>query len=200
MRETIVIIGAGGHGRVVADAALLLGYKKVIFLDDSDSCQGKVSGKTGDYKRYINDCDFFVAIGNNAVREKITNEMLIGGADIATVIHPSAVIGSRVEIGAGSVIMAGAVINSDAKIGNGVIINTCASVDHDCTVGDYSHISVGSHLAGTVEIGSGTFVGAGATVINNVSVCAGCMIGAGAVVVKDVEECGTYMGVPARKK
>ena len=199
MNKRIVILGAGGHGRVVADVARLFGYEKVMFLDDSNNCAVKVSGKISDYPKYISDSDFFVAIGNNTVREKITNDLIKNDANIATIIHPSAVIGSRVKIGMGTVVMAGAVINCDTEIGAGVIINTCASVDHDCIVGDYCHISVGSHLAGTAEVGKASFIGAGATVINNVFICENCMIGAGALVVKDIKENGTYIGVPVKR-
>ena len=199
MNNRIVILGAGGHGRVVADVALLFGYKEVMFLDDSAECTVKTSGKISDYLKYISNSDFFVSIGNNTVREKITNDLINNGANIATIIHPSAVIGSRVSLGIGTVVMAGAVINCDTKIGNGVIINTCASVDHDCTIRDYCHISVGSHLAGTVTVGKSSFIGAGATVINNVFICENCMIGAGALVVKDIKENGTYIGVPVKR-
>ncbi len=199
MKNSIVIIGAGGHGKVVADTALLCGYSKVIFLDDSDNCSVKVSGKTSDYTKYVNDCDFFIAIGNNTVRESITNNITNNGADIAIVIHPSAVVGRNVNIGVGSFVAAGSVINTDTNIGRGTILNTCCSVDHDCTVEDYCHISVGSHLAGTVKVGKKTFVGAGATVINNISICDDCTIGAGAVVVKNITDKGTYVGVPAKK-
>ena len=199
MKKSIVIVGAGGHGRVVADAALLSGYKQVYFLDDADSCAVELSGKTSDYINYVNDCDFFVAIGSSTIREKITNILLSGGANIVTVIHPSAVIGSNVSIGEGTFVGPGAVINTRSIIGKGVIINTCSSVDHDCIVEEFCHISVGSHIAGTVTIGKGTFFCAGSTVINNLSICSDCIIGAGAVVVKDITEPGTYVGVPAKK-
>ena len=199
MKNSIVIVGAGGHGRVVADAAVLCGYKQVYYLDDADNCDVELSGKTGDYIKFVDECDFFVAIGNSAIREKITNVLLSGGANIVTVIHPSAVIGSDVVIGEGTFVAPGAVINTRATIGKGVIINTCSSVDHDCIVEDFCHISVGSHVAGTVTIGKGSFVGAGATVINNLSICGSCIIGAGATVVKDITHQGTYVGVPANK-
>ncbi len=199
MKSSIVIVGAGGHGRVVADAARLCGYKQVLFLDDAEKCDVELSGKTSDYLKFLNECDFFVAIGNNKVREKITNNMLNSGADIVSIVHPSAVIGSSVIIGKGSFVAPGAVINTGATIGNGAIINTCCSIDHDCKVDPFCHISVGSRIAGTVMIGKGCFVGAGATVINNITICENCTIGAGAVVVKDIEVSGTYVGVPALK-
>ncbi len=195
--KKLVIIGASGHGKVIADIAVKNSYEDIVFLDDNESlteCAGfPVVGKTSDA---INmDGDKIVAIGNAKIRERIQSKI----KDAVTLIHPNAVISRRVQIGNGTVIMAGAVINSDAEIGDGCIINTGASVDHDCRIGDYAHISVGAHVAGTVEIGERTWLGVGAIVSNNVNICSDCMIGAGAVVVKDIEKSGTYVGVPAKK-
>ena len=193
----IVIIGAGGHGRVVADIARACGYEEIVFLDDADRILA--SGKIADFIKYKENASFVVAIGNSKVREKIQNQLLDNGCEIARLIHPNSVIGSNVYIGIGTVVMAGTVINNGARIGDGVIINTSSSVDHDDVIGDYSHVSVGAHLAGTVEVGNHTWIGVGSAVSNNVSICEKCMIGAGAVVVKNIEESGTYIGVPARK-
>lgn len=193
--KKLVIIGAGGHGRVIADIARLNGYADIVFLDDADiPC---VSGKVCDYINYKDSSSFIVAIGNNGIRERIQNQLLDDKCEIATLVHPNAVIGSDVEIGVGSVVMAGVVINAGAKIKNGVIINTCSSVDHDCVIEDYVHVSIGVRLAGTVCIKERTMIGASATVINNISICSDCIIGAGAVVVKDITKCGTYVGMPA---
>ena len=197
MNNRLVIIGAGGHGRVAADIAKLCGYNEILFLDDADI--PGVSGKTAEYINYKDSADFFVAIGNGRIRERIQKELQGNGCSVASLIHPNAVLGSNITIGTGTVVMAGAVINAGAKIGEGVIINTSSSVDHDCVIGDFCHVSVGAHLAGTVHVGEQTMIGAGATVINNVDICAECMIGAGAVVVKDVGESETYVGVPAKK-
>ena len=201
MRD-LMIIGAGGHGRVIADIALALNkYSNICFLDDGAHNDSSVNvvGKVSDYKLYIDNCDFVVAIGNNSVRKRIQSELLSNGAVVATLIHPAAVIGSGVSVGRGTVVMAGAVINANTKIGEGVIINTSSSVDHDCVINDYCHISVGSHLAGTVHVGNKTMIGAGATVINNITICEECLIGAGAVVVRDIAIKGTYVGVPTRR-
>lgn len=196
--KKLIIIGASGHGKVIADIAVKNGYEDIVFLDDDENvkeCAGfPVVGKTTEAKGM--DGDKIVAIGNPKIRERIQEEV----GRVITLIHPNAVISRRVEIGEGSVIMAGAVINSDVVIGKGCIINTAASVDHDCRVGDYVHVSVGAHLSGTVEIGRRTWIGAGATVSNNVNICGDCMIGAGAVVIKDIDKPGTYVGVPAREK
>ena len=202
MSKTLVIIGAGGHGKVAADIAFKTGYEEVLFLDDNGEvkeCAGcPVVGKTAAFVNYIKN-DFFVAVGNADIRQKITNTLKEKNCNIATLIHPNAVIGTGVKIGCGTVVMAGAVINPDALIGEGCIINTSCSVDHDCVAEDYSHISIGTHLAGSVHIGKKTWIGAGATVSNNIQICPDCMIGAGAVVIKNIEKKGTYVGVPARK-
>lgn len=191
----LVIIGASGHGKVISDIAVKLGYKDIVFLDDDGSvkeCAGfPVVGKTSEANSI--EGDKIVAIGNPSIRARIQERITP-----VTLIHPTAVIGRRVNIGEGTVVMAGAVINSDTTIGKGCIINTSSSVDHDCSIGDYVHIAVGSHVCGTVQIGNNTWIGAGSTVINNVNICDSCMIGAGAVVVNDIKESGTYIGVPAR--
>lgn len=197
--RTLVIIGASGHGKVVADIAVQNGYRDIVFLDDNESvheCSGyPVVGKSADAQTM--EADFIVGIGNTKTRETIQESLR--GKNLVTLIHPSAVVADGVSIRAGTVVMAGAVINPGASIGCGCIINTCASVDHDCTVGNFVHIAVGSHLCGTVTVGDGTWIGAGATVINNISICQRAMIGAGAVVVRNIEETGTYVGVPAKR-
>lgn len=202
--KDLVIIGAGGHGRVVADIAQKSGtYDTILFLDDENEKETMglpVVGKASDAEKYINTEDIFVAIGNNDIRAKFIEGLIEMGARIPTLIHPSAVIGACVEIGAGTAIMAGAVVNPCVKIGKGVILNTCCSVDHDCVVGDYCHVSVGAHVSGTVYIGEKVWIGVGSAIKNNISICANSIIGAGAVVVKDITEEGTYIGVSAKKK
>lgn len=196
----LVIIGAGGHGNVIADIAVKNGYSDIVFLDDdpgAEECGGfSVAGKTSDIEKY-KDCDFIVAIGNPEVREQITRKL--EGFRLVTLIHPAAVIGRNVEIGKGTVVMAGAVINPQTKIGEGCIINTCSSVDHNSCIADFVHVSIGAHLGGTVFVGKGTWIGAGVTVSNDISICECCMIGAGAVVVSNIDQPGTYIGVPVFK-
>ena len=198
--KQLVIIGASGHGKVVADIAKQCGYEQISFLDDNATanvCGGyPVVGKCSDFAEY--DCDLFVAIGNPLIREKFLKMLLNAGKRIPVLIHPHASVAASASIDVGTVVVAGAVVNPDAVIGKGCIINTCSSVDHDCVLGDYVHVAVGAHVAGTVQIGDRTWIGAGATVSNNVSICPDCMISAGAVVVKDICEKGTYIGVPAR--
>lgn len=200
MTKHIVIIGANGHGKVVADIASRMGYEKIEFLDDNEAikeCSGfPVIGKTD--KVLDKKIDVFVAIGDAEIRKKFYQRLESTGHNIPVLVHPQAVLARDVKVGTGSVVMAGVVINPGVTIGKGCIINTCSSVDHDCKIGDYAHVSVGAHLAGNVCVGEQVWIGAGATVSNNKSIISNCMIGAGAVVVKDIEMPGTYIGVPAK--
>lgn len=198
----LVIIGASGQGKVIADIAEKQGYINILFLDDNPNTRScgkyKVVGGSNQACAYKN-ADFVVAIGNAQVRRRIQKNLTDAGLHIVSLIHPSAVVAPDVQIGEGTVVMAGAVINPSARIGQGCIINTCASVDHDCRIGDFVHISVNAHVAGTVTVGDNTWIGIGAAVSNNIEITADCMIGAGAVVVRDIQEAGTYVGVPAKK-
>lgn len=204
MKENLVIIGASGHGKVVADIALATKqYTNIVFLDDNPNTKHclnyPISGKSSDFKQYIESSDFIIAIGNSAVREKLAKQLQDNNATFATLIHPRAVVSSYATIEEGTVVMAGAVINPDVKIGRHCIVNTSASIDHDCIIEEFAHVSVGAHVAGMVHVHSHTWIGAGAIIINNVSITSNCMIGAGAVVLKDIIESGTYVGVPVRK-
>ena len=201
--KKIVILGASGHGKVVAEIAKLNGYDHIVFLDDNTSLTQcgvySVVGTINDLDKYIFDgFDVIVAIGNASIR-KVIQERISRQDALMSLIHPKACVSSDVTMGAGTVVMAGAVINTGTVIGKGCIINTGATVDHDNSLGDFVHISVGAHLAGGVTVGSGTWVGIGSAVSNNIEIGAGCMIGAGAVVIKDICEPGTYVGVPAKK-
>ena len=194
-KNKLIIFGAGGHGKVIADIASLNDYREIVFLDDDESIKecggypvvGKISGGLE------MDGDKIVAIGNHEIRERIQKRI-----KVVTLIHPSAIIAKDVRIGDGTVVMAGAVINPGAVIGNGCIINTSSSVDHDCSLEDYVHISVGAHVCGTVCIGPHTWIGAGSVINNNLTICSNVMIGSGAVVVSNIVEPGTYIGVPAK--
>lgn len=204
MNDKLIIIGASGHGKVVADIAIKMNkWKSIAFLDDDESIKTsmglEVIGKTADAFTYKDEAVFFVAIGSNTTREKIQEKLIEEGLNVVSLIHPSAVIGTDVEIDIGSVVMAGVVINSSSRIGKGCIINTSSSLDHDNTIEDYVHISPGTRLAGTVKVGKGSWLGIGSVVSNNVNICSGCKVAAGAVVVKDITEPGTYVGVPVRK-
>jgi len=204
MNKKLLIIGASGHGKVVADIALQMNkWQSVSFLDDDETIKEsmgiEVIGKAMDAINYISEYDIFVAIGNNKIRERIQNELEIKGASIPTLIHPNAVIGVQVVLDLGTVVMAGVVINCCTKIGKGCIVNTGATIDHDNLIEEYVHISPGAHLAGTVKVGKGTWLGIGSVVCNNVNIPSDCITGAGAVIVKNLNDAGTYVGVPVRK-
>lgn len=196
--KDVIIIGAGGHARVIADIVRCRGDRCLGFLDDfAQDGVGDIPvlGTIKDYVNYPN-ASFIVGIGNAAVRRKVVRSM--EGVRWYTAIHPAAVVSElNVSIGPGTAVMAGAIINTGAVIGAHAIINTAAVVEHDNRIGDFVHISVGAKLAGTVTVGPDSWVGIGAVVSNNLSICGGCMIGAGAVVIRSIGEPGTYVGVPA---
>lgn len=203
MNEQVIIVGASGHGKVVADIVQKSGDTVVGFLDDNPAMDEKFAGfpvlgkteKFVDYKK----CKFVIAIGNAGIREKIANKL--DGVSWYTAIHPSAQISDiETSMGEGTVVMANAVINSGVRIGRHCIINSGAIVEHDNQIEDFVHISVGAKLAGTVHVGKSSWVGIGAVVSNNLTICGDCMIGAGAVIVNNIEEKGIYVGVPARRK
>lgn len=197
--QKVIILGAGGHAKVVADIIRKNGDFVEGFLDDSkeanaDFFGGKILGKISEYEKYKN-CRFIIAIGSNAVREKLS-ELKV---EFYTAVHPGAVIGEGVKLGRGTVVMAGAVINADAVIGEHCIINTGAVVEHDNLLADFVHISPTATLCGSVKVGKRTQIGCGAKVRNNLSITDDVLVGVGAAVVKDITESGVYAGVPAKK-
>lgn len=200
MSKKLVIIGASGHGKVIADIALRNGYEIVGFLDDNDTIKEiggfPLLGSVLDVAKFASECEFFIAIGNNRIREMIADKYAVNWA---TLIHPTAAIGRDVEIKAGTVVMANAVINPSARIGMHCIINTGAIIEHDNFLDDYVHVSPNATLAGTVHVGKRVHVGVSACVKNNVTITDDVTIGAGAAVVKDITEGGVYVGVPARR-
>lgn len=199
MKKQLVIIGASGHGKVVADIAMASGYHVRGFLDDykaSGSNYGIPILGGIDIVPQFCDCEVIIAIGNNAIRKKIVEQY--PDLNYVRLIHPTAVVSPSAQIGKGTVVMPMAVINADAQIGNHCIINSSVVVEHDNRLGDYVHISPRAALCGTVEVGESSWICSGATVINNVSICQNCTIGAGAVVLKNINDEGYYVGVPAR--
>lgn len=201
MSKKVIIIGAGGHGKVVADIVLRSGDQVLGFLDDSNNLSSPVNGiavlgKTEDFCRYPDAC-FIIAIGNNYIRRKIASAL--HGVRWYTAIHPTAVISPLdVTIGEGSVVMANAVVNPSSVIGCHCIVNTASVVEHDNRLAAFVHLSVGAKLGGTVSVGENTFVGMGSTVINNITICPDTTVGAGAVVVSSIERPGIYIGIPAK--
>ncbi len=205
MPDGILIIGAGGHGKVVADAILLKGGHLAGFLDDHAGTIGTtvmglpVLGKSEEWQR-LRPSGLIVAIGDNGLRQSMVDKVESGAHSPpwTSVIHPRAVVSSSAEIGAGTVIMAGTVINPETHIGRHTIINTSATVDHDCAIGDYTHIAPGAHLAGSITVGDHVVIGVGASILPGCHIGSNAIVGAGAVVLGDVAPGVTVIGVPAR--
>ena len=204
----ILIIGAGGHGQVVADIfrarhASLLISDDVGFLDDDPErfgggvTGGTVLGTLAEMTRIPHDA-VIVAVGENAIRARIFRRVLEAGERIAIAEHPRSVVAEDVTLGSGSMVCAGAIVNTGASIGRNVIVNTAATVDHHAVIGDHVHIAPGVHLGGEVIVEEGALVGIGAIVLPRVRIGAWSTVGAGAVVTADVPPAVTVMGVPAR--
>jgi sugar O-acyltransferase (sialic acid O-acetyltransferase NeuD family) len=198
----VLIIGAGGHAKVVADIFLCQGVRVLGFLDDDPSTWGKtllglpILGHSSTAQDHAPD-GLILGIGDNQARSKLAERVWVAGVPWVTAIHPSATIAASVRLGQGVVVAAGVVINPDTVIGDHVIINTGATVDHDCVIEDYAHIAPGVHLCGGVRMGRGTLVGVGASAVPCVSIGEWAVIGAGAAVVKDIPGHVSAMGVPA---
>lgn len=204
----LIIIGAGGHAKVLIEA-LLASSAVIKGIVDSNpmlagSCILGVPVLGGDdvvvefTPAQIQLVNGVGSIGLPNLRQRLYERFKILGYDFSTVIHPSAVVTSDVILGEGSQVMAGAVIQPGSHIGCNTIINTRASVDHDCIIGDHVHISPGVTLSGGVDIGAGSHIGTGATLIQGISIGCGCLVAAGAVVVKDITDGEMVRGVPAR--
>lgn len=201
MSKTVVIIGAGGHAKVVADIIIKSGDKIVGFLDNgldkgANVLGFPILGRIDEFEKYKENY-FVIAIGNNYTRKIIAG--LLFEISYYTAIHPTAVIGLNVEIGKGTVVMANSVINSATKIGKHCIVNTATIVEHDNFISDYVHLSPRTVIGGTVEIGELSHIGIGACIRNNIKISRECVIGAGSVVIDNISEKATYLGVPAKK-
>jgi sugar O-acyltransferase (sialic acid O-acetyltransferase NeuD family) len=182
-RSRLLIVGAGGHGRSVAEAVLAAGdYDLAGFVDDAapglTSVWGfAVLGTTADVGRYRVHADHaIVAVGNNAVRESLCNRLLEAGFELPTIVHPRAIVSPRAVIGHGCTIMAGAVVGTEARLGCGVIVNCGAVVDHDAQVHDYAHLAVNACMAGDSELGRSAWMQAGAALGYGVKVAAGVVL------------------------
>jgi sugar O-acyltransferase (sialic acid O-acetyltransferase NeuD family) len=208
MPPKLIIWGASGHARVVADILRVAGaYEIAGFIDDHDpensgaSFEGSpiLGGRESlAAQRDRGVSHLIVAFGHCAGRLEAAHFAVDQGFTLATAIHPSAVIASSARIGAGTVIAANAVVNPNTTIGQNVILNTSASIDHDCVVEDGVHIAPGVHVSGRVRIGAASWIGVGATIVDGCTIGSGSVIGAGAVVVDDIPSDVVAYGVPAR--
>jgi sugar O-acyltransferase (sialic acid O-acetyltransferase NeuD family) len=208
--KKIIIIGAGGHAKVIAD--IIIKRKKILnetikieaFLDDKYETKeivyqdipliGKLN-KINSLKK--DDYYFIIAIGNNSIREEIANNYDL---KYYTVVHPSAILAEDVEVGEGTVIMANAVINSSVKVGSHCIINTSSVIEHDNKIDDFVHISPNAALAGDIKVGRKTWIGMGSSIIQGVKIGMNVKIGAGSVVLNNIDDNITAYGVPCRER
>jgi len=194
----LLVIGAGGHAKVVIDTARAAGLQVSGVIGTEGDPQVILGVPISRNRSGIAADSFIVAIGDNSARAAAFSWYLETDLKPATVVHPSAVVADSASLGAGTVVVAGVIVNADARIGANVILNTGCRVDHDCIVGDHAHVGPGVSLCGGVRIGDGTLVGVGGCAIPSVSVGEWSVVGAGSAVVADVPPHSTWGGVPAR--
>lgn len=202
--KSCAILGASGHGKVVAEIAQLNGYQNITFYDDrwpdlKSVEHWSVSGDTNALSAEVERYDLTViAIGHNATRSIRQRELQEVGAKFSVIAHPSAVISRYATIGAGTVVMANAVINPFNTIGDSCIVNTGATIDHDCNLSDGVHISPGTNLAGGVIIGENSWIGIGSQIKQLVVIGAEVTVGAGSTVLYNIPDHQTVAGSPAQ--
>jgi sugar O-acyltransferase (sialic acid O-acetyltransferase NeuD family) len=201
----LLILGAGGHAKVVAETAITVGrWDRIAFLDDrhpalSELLNLPVIGRFSDALAFRESySEAVVALGNNDSRIGWLRTLEVKGYTLPTIVHSKAYVSPYAVLGVGTVVFAQAAVNADARLGRGVIINTGATVDHDCFIGDGVHVCPGAHLAGEVRVGAHACIGIGAVVKQQTVIGEGVTVGAGAVVVKCVPAGVTVVGVPAR--
>ena len=201
----LIVLGGGGHGRVVADAARRTGrWEQILFLDDAPSrtlaeSDFAVLGTCNDLPQVLREGDeCIVAIGDNAQRRTLLDQLDAQSAPLAVVIDPSAAVSVDATLAPGTVVLPQGAVNIGAELARGCIVNTGATVDHDCRLGECVHIAPGAHLGGDVVVGDLTWIGIGASVRHGMRIGARAMVGAGAAVVNNVSTGTTVVGVPAR--
>lgn len=200
----ILIVGGGGHARVVADILLAMDDMEPVGFIAGDVPAGtsgplglKVLGGDEDVNRIPHD-GLVVAVGENSVRRRLFERFAAQGETLVSAVHPSAILAPDAVLGLGCVVCPGAIVNTGAVVGDNVILNSGCVVEHDCAVGDHAHVAPGAKLAGGVRVGVSAFIGLGAAVVPGVTVGEGGVAGAGSVVLRDVEPGVTVVGVPAR--
>ncbi len=200
-RDKLHILGASGHGAVVADIAMALGYQEIVFCDDDPAKLGQTildCPVIGDRHAIPQGVQVAIAIGINSIRRQVIDQAREKGWDLPILIHPSAVISPHAKIQAGTVIMANAVVNVRSVVGPGCILNTSCSVDHDCKLGASVHIAPGVRLSGNVIVGELSMLGTGSCAIQGVTIGSNSMIGAGSAVVRDIPDNVVAYGNPTK--
>jgi len=197
-KDGVVVIGAGGHAKVLISALIASGRSVAAVVDDDDTKWGTDAQgiRVGRVERALGGHGI-VGIGDNVRRREKARSLSF---EWQTVVHPSAHVDPSAKLGRGTVVFAGAVVQPDAVIGDHVIVNTGATVDHDCVVGDYAHLAPGVHLAGSVRVGEGAFLGIGSVVSPGVRIGRWTTLGAGAVAIRDLADGAVAVGVPARAR
>ena len=200
--SVLLIFGAGGHGKVLVDAALLSGQWSRIVMSDRQPPTDTRPSLPGIDLITVASAELLnpavhIAIGNNDSRQKEAEAW--GHNKLASVVHPAASVSVFSTLGAGSFVAAGAVVGPAARLGMGVIINHGAVVDHDVVVGAFSHIAPNASLGGHVSVGQRVLIGSGAVVLPSVTIGDDVTIGAGSVVTANLPDPGTYVGIPARR-
>ena len=205
MKEPIVLIGAGGHARVVLDLLKITGREVLGFVDPKYkraekylevACLGSDEDLLALNPDEIRLANGVGSVPGHTVRVVVYERIRQLGFEFASLIHPSSVTAQDAEFSPGVQIMAGAVVQSGCKLGENVLVNTRASIDHDCFIGDHSHVAPGATLSGDVHVGKHCHVGTGASIIQGISIANNCVIGAGAIVTKDVPQ--GHVVYPAR--
>ena len=199
----LVIIGAGGHGQVVADAAIAAGFEVLGFLDDDRALLGRqflgVSVLGPIEAARDMDASCVVAIGDNRHRKQVVDQLGLPAEHYAVVIHPRATVSPYAEVLPGAMVLAGAIVGPQAVVGSHSIINHASSIDHHDIVGAFVHVAPGCHAGGNVHIGDGAFLGVGVSVVPGTTIGNWAIVGAGSVVLHDVPEATVVAGVPARE-
>jgi sugar O-acyltransferase (sialic acid O-acetyltransferase NeuD family) len=207
-RPPIVVLGGGGHAKVVIAVLKHSGHDVLGYTDQRD--QGAILSVP-----YLGDdvalpgilqaqghCGAVVGVGKIDVSPRrlvLQAAVTTLGFEFPVIVSRHAVVNEEVWLGQGTVVVDGVVVNSGSKIGRACILNTNSTVEHDCRIGDNVHVAPGATLSGGVTVGDNCLIGAGSTIIQGVSVCADCLVGAGSAVVSDLTDPGTYVGIPARR-